>query len=113
STGKHANGWNAADDGMLRQIASTSVEQLATFLTSPEVAPGADAQIASLGMRDSSPESAGIFRIFHANADPLASERPDITATAASNNGRVPLPRRRPATEAAATPGTLMLAASQ
>ena len=37
---RHRDAWAAADDAMLRRIARTSMEQLAVFLTSPEVAPG-------------------------------------------------------------------------
>jgi hypothetical protein len=33
--GRHRDAWTAADDAMLRRIARTSMEQLATFLTSP------------------------------------------------------------------------------
>lgn len=39
ATGRHRNAWSAADDAMLKRIARTSMEQLAIFLTSPEVAP--------------------------------------------------------------------------
>jgi len=68
--------WAAADDAMLRRIARTSMDQLAAFLTSPDVAPGTptpagDARIA-FGPDDSSPEAAGIFRIFHPQADPVS-----------------------------------------
>jgi hypothetical protein len=59
--------WAAADDAMLRRIASTSVEQLAAFLTAPEVAPGtapsiAEPHVAMATPAESSPEAAGIFR---------------------------------------------------
>jgi hypothetical protein len=59
--------WAATDDAMLRRIASTSVEQLAAFLTAPEVAPGtapsiAEPHVAMATPAESSPEAAGIFR---------------------------------------------------
>ena len=38
-SGRHRDAWSAADDAMLRRIAGSSMDQLATFLTSPEVAP--------------------------------------------------------------------------
>ena len=79
--GRQRDAWSAADDAMLQRIAHTSMEQLAAFLTSPEVAPNAPdrapsehAASCSLGARDSSPEAAGIFRIFRAHADPVPSE---------------------------------------
>ena len=95
--GRHRDAWIAADDAMLRRIAHSSVEQLATFLTSPDVAPGTagEPQVASIGPRDSSPEAAGIFRIYHANADPVA------TAEAPAAGENVPLPRRKPTADAA------------
>ncbi len=37
---RHRDAWAAADDAMLSRIARESMEQLALFLTSPEVAPG-------------------------------------------------------------------------
>jgi hypothetical protein len=101
---RYRDAWTAADDAMLRRIARTSVEQLATFLTSPEVAPGAPAapsepQVAAIGQRDPSPEAAGIFRIFRANADPAPPESAETPAAADANS--VPLPRRRPAPDEA------------
>jgi hypothetical protein len=107
--GQYRDAWTAADDAMLRRIARSSIEQLAAFLTSAEVAPSAvsevamptTAPVASLGERDASPEAAGIFRIFRANADPSPAEPEDLPATAAKNADTVPLPRHRPAPEAA------------
>jgi hypothetical protein len=66
--------WAAADDAMLRRIASTSVEQLAAFLTAPEVAPGtapsvAEPHVATVAPAESSPEAAGIFRV--SRPDPI------------------------------------------
>jgi len=96
---RHRDAWATADDAMLQRIAQSSMEQLAAFLTSPAVAPGtaptAEPQIALVDMSDSSPEAAGIFRIFRPQADPIST-----TSTEASGEetGAVPLPRRRPET---------------
>ena len=96
--GRHRNAWAAADEAMLRRIARSSVDQLAAFLTSPEVAPGtsplspapaepAAAPVALLGQHDTSPEAAGIFRIVQPQADPLSTGATTVS---------VPLPRPRP-----------------
>lgn len=96
--GRQRDAWAAADDAMLQRIARSSMDQLAVFLTSPEVAPNAPAaapvmaaaapgDVALIGARDSSPEAAGIFRIFAPQAD-----------TAPPPGAAVPLPRPRPTT---------------
>jgi hypothetical protein len=105
--GRHHDAWSAADDEMLRRIARSSMDQLAAFLTSPEVAPGSEPRMVLAGARDSSPESAGIFRLFQPNADPAPIEAAQPAA------GPVPLPPRRPpvATTISARE-TLTLAAS-
>jgi hypothetical protein len=116
---RQSKGWSAVDGAMLRKIAQASMDKLAVFLTSPAVASSpAPAQFTLASMpAASSPEAAGIFRIFHPHADPVpaadASPPPtesDVTATPAS----VPLPRRRPS-PAAAVSGreTLTLAAAR
>ena len=90
--GRHRDAWSVADDAMLHRIARNSMDQLAVFLTSPEVAPGTpnrEPQIALAGPQYSSPEAAGIYRIFQPKVDPAA------TATAAA-----PVPP--PASDAAA-----------
>ena len=116
SKSRQHDAWTAADDAMLRRIARTSIEQLATFLTSPEVAPGApghfEPQIETVGLQDPSPEAAGIFRIFRVNADPIPAESAEATDAADKNGGSVPMPRRRPATEAVSALETLKLAAA-
>jgi hypothetical protein len=115
---RHSDAWTAADDAMLRRMARASMDQLATFLTSSEVAPGTPAasgepQTVFAGQRDASPERAGIFRIFRANADPAPAETAETPAAADNNADQVPLPRRRPATDAAISAReTLTLAAS-
>lgn len=119
--GRHRDAWAAADEAMLRRIARSSMEQLATFLTSPEVAPSTPdssggAQFSLAGMRDTSPEGSGIFRIFQANADPEPVETAEAPAQADQIAGPVPLPRRRPAPAASAAVSareTLTLTASQ
>jgi hypothetical protein len=95
-------GWPAASDEMLKRIANSSMDQLATFLTSPEVTPNAPVAtapqskpVAFLGWHDVTPEAAGIFRIFRPQVTDEPAE-PSATGTA-----EVPLPRNRPATSAA------------
>jgi len=100
---RHKDAWTAADDAMLHRIAQSSMEQLAAFLTSPEVAPGTapapanEAQVAQVGPHESSPEAAGIFRISWPQADPISTG----TAEAVDEDNAVPLPRRRPPVTAA------------
>ena len=102
--------WKAADEAMLKRIAQASMDQLSAFLTSPEVAPNAPAASAQAAlMDDSSPEAAGIFRIYRANADPL----PAAAAKAATSAG-TPLPEKRPpaseATRQVSAPALALLA---
>ena len=117
AAGRHHDAWSAADDDMLRRIASNSMDQLAAFLTSPEVAPSTPdvasvPQLVLAGMRDFTPEAAGIFRIFHPNADPAPRESAEPPADI--DAGAVPLPRSRPPVAAAVSArDTLTLAASQ
>lgn len=111
---RHRDVWAAADDAMLRRIARASMDQLAAFLTSPEVAPGtsppaAEPQVAMASHGESSPKAGGIFRIFSPQADPVAAEAAANTDNAES----MPLPRRRPAAAATLSEReTLTLAAS-
>src|SRR5215813_14366984 len=95
---RHRDAWAAADDVMLQRIAHTSMEQLAAFLTSPNVAPGAlppaaEAQVAMDSPHESSPEAAGIFRISRPQADPIST---DAAETASDDDAPAPPPRRRP-----------------
>ena len=96
---RHRDAWAAADDAMLHRIARSSMDQLAAFLTSPDVAPGTP---------DRGPNGARRQRRFHArsgrhlphlpaHADPAATTPPPPRCPA----GPVPLPPPRP-TEAAA-----------
>jgi len=98
--GRPRDAWSVADDAMLQRIARSSMDQLAAFLTSPAVVPNAPAsapaQVALIGDHDTTPEAAGIFRIFRPQAGPVtetvpAPEETDRKAAA------VPLPRGRPA----------------
>jgi hypothetical protein len=123
--GHHRNAWAIADDAMLHRIARSSMDQLTSFLTSPEVAPStpappapapAPAEIALIGDRDPSPEAAGIFRIFKPEADPVPETEGAALAPAAKT-ASVPLPRPRPTASPATGPAmsaraTLTLAAS-
>lgn len=107
--GVHRDAWSVADEGMLNRIARSSMDQLAAFLTSPEVAPSTpdtEPQIAMAGTH--SPEAAGIYRISQPNADPAQGE------IAEPLDATVPLPPKRPPVAAAALSAreTLMLAAS-
>jgi hypothetical protein len=82
---RNRDAWAAADDAMLRRIASTSMEQLAAFLTAPEVAPGtapsmAEPQVAMAPPAESSPEAAGIFRV----------SRPDPVQRSATDQAPLP-----------------------
>src|SRR5262245_39586655 len=96
---RHKDAWAAADDAMLQRIAQSSMDQLSAFLTSPTVAPGtapsAEPQIALADTGDSSPEAAGIFRIFRPQADPISTASAEPSGD--DEAGPVPLPRRRPA----------------
>jgi hypothetical protein len=121
ATGAHRDAWAAADDAMLRRIARSSMDQLAVFLTSPEIAPNGLAasvppdapQVATIGERNASPEAAGIFRIFRANADPVPAANAETPAVLDKNADPAPMPRSRPAPqEAASARQTLTLAAS-
>lgn len=101
--GHHRDAWGIVDDAMLHRIARSSMDQLATFLTSTEVAPGtpvaaAPAQIVLIGDRDPTPEAAGIFRIFKPQADPA----PETESAAPEAPAAKSLPRLRPN----ATPAT-------
>lgn len=100
--GRHRDAWAIADDAMLHRIARSSMDQLATFLTSAEVAPGtpmaaapAPAQIVLIGDRDPTQEAAGIFRIFNPQPDPALKTRGAPEAPVA-RTAAVPLPRARP-----------------
>lgn len=115
ASGHPHDAWTVADDAMLRRIAHTSMEQLAAFLTSPEVTPGvpmagAEPTLVLVGgQAAASPEAAGIFRIFRPQADPVPTE----SAEKPADDSAVPLPRRRPAPAPAAVSsrGSLILAA--
>ena len=82
---RHRDVWSAADDAMLRRIAHASMEQLAVFLISPEVAPGAappttDPQVAMADTAVSSPEAAGIFRMQRPQIDPAPTDMADAVS---------------------------------
>jgi hypothetical protein len=114
---RHRDAWAAADDAMLDRIARTSMEQLAVFLTSPEVAPGTaptstGPQVVMTNPGESSPEAAGIFRVYHAQADPMSAGAPDATSDDA-RDGLVPLPSRRPVATTSARDTLTMAARSR
>jgi len=100
--GRHPDAWALADDNTLRKIAHTSMDQLGSFLTSPEVAgtpQNTDTNIVAALNQASTPEAAGIFRIFHAQADPVPGTDPEPAAEQSVPED-VPLPPRRPTTVA-------------
>jgi hypothetical protein len=111
---RHKDAWAAADDAMLRRIAQSSMDQLAAFLTSAEIAPGtappSEPQVALAGSSGASPEAAGIFRISHPQADPISAASAE--APGDDETGPVPLPRRRPPALVSSRE-TLTLAASR
>ena len=104
--------WSVADDAMLQRIAHSSMDQLSTFLTSSDVAPGtpdSGPRLALAEAPDSSPEAAGIFRIFQAKADPAPADSAEVPVAA----GPVPLPPPRPTVVAAISgPDRLALASA-
>lgn len=106
--GRHHNAWAVADDAMLRRIASSSMQQLATFLTAPEVAPGTPDVAPQLAAF--SPESLGIFRITQPTVDPEPATEP----AAAPSPQAVPLPplppHRSPPAAAVSAQNTLTAA---
>lgn len=113
---RHRDAWAAADDAMLQRIAHSSMEQLAAFLISPDIAPGVsppatEAQVAQDGPHDASPEAAGIFRISGPQVDPILVDSDERSG--ADKIGPAPLSRRRPPSPAALLDHeTLTLAAS-
>ena len=116
--GRHRDAWTAVDDAMLHRIARSSVDELASFLTSPEVASNtraaaAEPQIALIGQHDFSPEASGIFRIFRAQADPKPPEAAEAPVAAAASADPVPLPRRKPAAAMLAREAVTLAASSQ
>lgn len=111
--GRHRDAWQAVDDAMLRRIAQASMMELAAFLTSAEVAPGMpNSDAPQVALVTSSPEAAGIFQIFHPNADPMP--RPDAQAEPAGDAViAVPTPRRRPVPAGSASADTLTVATAR
>ena len=80
--GRHRDAWSVADDAMLQRIARSSMDQLAAFLTSPDVAPGlADSapQAVAFGAANASPEAAGIFRISSPMQTRYRMRMPDLS----------------------------------
>jgi len=106
ASGAKQSGWASVDAATLRKIAQSSMDQLTAFLTSPGVAPGAAPRQVALAAvpAASSPEAAGIFRIFQPHADPVpaaqAAPAPADSAAGAAVTPvsvTVPFPRPRPA----------------
>ena len=89
--GQHPDSWQALDDPAVQKIAQDSVGQLAAFLNSPDAISPPPAQVTYDS--ESSPESAGIFRIF-----PVSAVRKDAAAAVdpEQTEDDVPLPPNRP-----------------
>ncbi|HME30555.1 MAG TPA: hypothetical protein VKE53_11925 [Pseudolabrys sp.] len=114
---RYRDAWAAADDAMLSRIAHNSMERLATFLTSPEVAPpGAsppvgEPYVAMAVSQEFSAEAAGIFRVIQPLADPIQAATTETVTDDATDPP--PLTLRRPTPSAAQSePETLTIAAS-
>lgn len=92
--GKHLDAWQALDGPAVQKIAQESMGQLAAFLNSPEATSPAPTQVAYGS--ESSPEAAGIFRIFKTSA--VQSDSPAAVTPSAeqSDEEDVPLPPNRP-----------------
>jgi len=116
--GKHHDTWTMVDDAMLQRIAHSSMDQLAAFLTSPGVAPPTppvSPAVALVGNDVSSPEEAGIFRIFHPHADPVSgggTEAPADAKPADTKPAEAAPPQPPPASAAVSANESLILAAS-
>jgi hypothetical protein len=111
---RNHDAWAAVDDDMLSRIAHSSMDQLAAFLTSPEVAPtipNAVPAVALVGDTDS-PEAAGIFRIFHPVADPVSGDAAEPAADVKPAGGPMPLSPRRPQDATVSSNETVTVAAS-
>src|SRR5262245_1359062 len=94
--------WAAANDEMLRRIASTSIAQLMSFIAADRAGAGATAAAAPseqtvLAADDFRPEAAGIFRAFATAPMPAAE----------AAGAAVPLPPQRPRPARRADPPAL------
>ena len=105
--GKRRDAWTAADEALVRRMASSGMERIAAFLSNPNEAPPAVAPeapgITLASARDDSPEAAGIFRLFRAAEPP-----PVTTGSAVAEPAPPPPPKRaKPARRPAATSAAL------
>jgi hypothetical protein len=87
--GRPRDAWTVADDAMLQRIARTSMDQLASFLTSPDVTPATQPAAPEpsgtlISSNDSSPEAAGIFRLPQAKVDPASGSGATPSASLAA-----------------------------
>jgi hypothetical protein len=90
--GTHRDAWQAVDGGTVQKIAQDSMGQLAAFLNSPDAMTPAAAQVAYDG--GSSPEAAGIFRIFPVSAVPQDGAIAPVAGPTGEED--VPVPQDRP-----------------
>ena len=87
---------------MLQRIAQTSMDQLAAFLTSPDVAPGtpdAVPQLALMGTQRFLARGGRHFPHFHPQADPFRTPAPSRFRRR-PRTAAVPLPPQKPAQSA-------------
>jgi hypothetical protein len=94
AAGPRRDAWAAADETVLRRIASDGMERVAAFLNTPAspAVPSAEPELPAVtlaAMRDDSPEAAGIVRL-------LAPAETTGAAPASEDAAAGPLPRSRP-----------------
>ena len=108
AAGRRRDAWAAADDRVLRHMASSGMDRIAAFLNNDErlpVAPAAEPPgITLAAVRDDSPEAAGIFRLFTA-AETTGSAPASEPAEAVPLPPKRAKPSRREASVAAAIGG--------
>jgi hypothetical protein len=105
AAGKRRDAWSAADEPLLRRMASSGMDRIAAFLnnsTEPPPPPAPEEPgILLVTARDDSPEAAGIFRLFGAGETTGAAPTPE-PAPEPPPQAKRGKPTKRPATTAAA-----------
>ena len=105
---KRRDAWAAADEALLRRMASSGMERIAAFLSNPgEQPPAATPEptgVTLASARDDSPEAAGIFRLLRADEPPPATTGSAVAESAPppASPPKRPKPVRRQAAAAAA-----------
>lgn len=108
AAGRRRDAWSAADEQVLRGMASKGMSQIAAFLNSPQPLPAAEPAPTLptlVSVRDDSPEAAGIFRLFGSESQPAA--KPETAAEPAPDPAAPPQAKtkKRPARTAAGSAG--------